>query len=119
MQPCTDFIVIQKKEKKKKLPIGQASQHFWSSSLFFSMFVFTAQRCSVIHTSDNVQLIGDAEEATFGNVVRFSCKSNSEILIGATEIYCNENGQWSGEAPECKGTVGLSTVKATTTRVFL
>ncbi|XP_034438006.1 complement factor H-related protein 3-like isoform X2 [Hippoglossus hippoglossus] len=59
------------------------------------------QQCPVIHVSNNVQVIGDPEEANVGNVVRFSCKSNSEILSGSQEIYCNENGEWSGEAPTC------------------
>ncbi|XP_047198720.1 complement factor H-like [Hippoglossus stenolepis] len=60
------------------------------------------QQCPVIHVSNNVQVIGDPEEANVGNVVRFSCKSSSEILSGSQEIYCNENGEWSGEAPTCK-----------------
>ncbi|KAM6921959.1 complement factor H-like [Xenentodon cancila] len=64
--------------------------------------VCEAQKCPLIHVSNKVQVIGDLEEATFGNVIRFSCKSNNDILIGATEIYCDERGQWSGDAPECK-----------------
>ena len=62
-----------------------------------------AQKCPVIHVSTNVQVIGDPEEANIGNVVQFSCKSNSEVLIGLQGIYCNEMGEWSGEAPICKG----------------
>ncbi|XP_073332111.1 coagulation factor XIII B chain-like [Pagrus major] len=61
-----------------------------------------AQQCPVIRVDDNVQVNGDPEEATYGNVVRFSCKSNTEILLGPTEIYCDESGLWSGEAPKCK-----------------
>ncbi|CAB1446662.1 unnamed protein product [Pleuronectes platessa] len=61
-----------------------------------------AQKCPVIHVSTNVQVIGDPEEANIGNVVQFSCKSNSDVLIGLQEIYCNEKGEWSGEAPICK-----------------
>ncbi|XP_073331839.1 complement factor H-like [Pagrus major] len=64
--------------------------------------VCEAQQCPVIHVNDNVQVNGDPEEATYGNVVRFSCKSNTEILLGPTEIYCDETGLWSGEAPQCK-----------------
>ncbi|XP_053287467.1 complement factor H [Pleuronectes platessa] len=60
-----------------------------------------AQQCPFIKVNDNVQVIGDPEEANFGNVVRFSCKSNSDVLIGLQEIYCNERGEWSGEAPIC------------------
>ena len=67
------------------------------------MFFLPAQQCPVINVDNNVQVNGDPEEATFGNVVRFSCKSNTEILFGPTEIYCDESGSWSGEAPKCKG----------------
>uniref|UniRef100_A0A3P9H315 Sushi domain-containing protein n=1 Tax=Oryzias latipes TaxID=8090 RepID=A0A3P9H315_ORYLA len=42
------------------------------------------------------------QDGTYGNVIRFSCKSRSEILKGPTEIYCDESGKWSGEVPECK-----------------
>ncbi|XP_071388058.1 complement factor H-like [Centroberyx affinis] len=63
--------------------------------------VCEAQQCPVIHVKDNVQVIGDAEEATYGNVVRFSCRSSSLILSGLPEIHCEETGEWSGEAPTC------------------
>ncbi|XP_036971172.1 complement factor H-like isoform X4 [Acanthopagrus latus] len=64
--------------------------------------VCEAQQCPVINVDDNVQVNGDPEEATFGNVVRFSCKSNTEILFGPAEIYCDDSGSWSSEAPKCK-----------------
>ncbi|KAF7648105.1 hypothetical protein LDENG_00161570 [Lucifuga dentata] len=63
--------------------------------------VCEAQHCSVIHVDDNVLVTGDPEEATYGNVLRFTCKSSSEILNGPSEIICNENGEWSGEVPKC------------------
>uniref|UniRef100_UPI0037E938B2 complement factor H-like n=1 Tax=Semicossyphus pulcher TaxID=241346 RepID=UPI0037E938B2 len=64
--------------------------------------VCEAQRCQVIHVADSVQVNGDPEDATYGNVVRFSCKSNTEILVGSPEIYCDENGDWSALAPKCQ-----------------
>ncbi|XP_044056186.1 complement factor H-like isoform X2 [Siniperca chuatsi] len=64
--------------------------------------VCEAQQCPGILVDINVQVNGDPEEATYGNVVRFSCKSSNEILIGSSEIYCDENGDWSAEAPKCK-----------------
>ena len=70
------------------------------------MFFLPAQQCPVINVDDNVQVNGDPEEATFGNVVRFSCKSNTEILFGPAEIYCDDSGSWSSEAPKCKGKAG-------------
>ncbi|XP_070688395.1 complement factor H-like [Pempheris klunzingeri] len=59
------------------------------------------QQCPVIHVGNNVHVHGDPEDATYGNVVRFSCKSNSEIMTGSPEMYCDENGEWSGEVPKC------------------
>ncbi|XP_049443566.1 complement factor H-like isoform X17 [Epinephelus fuscoguttatus] len=64
--------------------------------------VCEAQQCPVIHVDNNVQVNGDPEEATYGNVVRFSCKSKSEILSGSPEMYCDENGEWSGQIPKCQ-----------------
>ncbi|XP_037625434.1 complement factor H-like [Sebastes umbrosus] len=63
--------------------------------------VCEAQQCPVILVGDNVQVNGDPEEATYGNVVRFSCKNNNEILIGSPEMYCDENGEWRGDRPKC------------------
>lgn len=65
---------------------------------------FPAQQCPVINVDNKVQVIGDTEEATYGNVVRFSCKFGNEILDGPSELYCNEYGEWSGNTPTCKGT---------------
>ncbi|XP_039902236.1 complement factor H-like isoform X4 [Simochromis diagramma] len=58
--------------------------------------VCEAQQCPSINVPNNVNVIGDAEEATYGNVVRFSCKSSNYIMKGAREIYCDENGDWKG-----------------------
>ncbi|XP_071342420.1 complement factor H-related protein 1-like [Trachinotus anak] len=60
-----------------------------------------AQRCPVIHVDNNVQVIGNPEEATIGSVLRFRCKSRGEPLIGSQVIYCNERGQWSEDVPTC------------------
>ncbi|XP_029684592.1 complement factor H isoform X5 [Takifugu rubripes] len=64
--------------------------------------VCEAQQCPFIRVDNNVFVNGDPEEATFGNVIRFSCKSKLDILEGPSEIYCNEEGEWSGRAPKCK-----------------
>ncbi|CAJ1061168.1 complement factor H-like [Xyrichtys novacula] len=64
--------------------------------------VCEAQQCPAIYVGDKVQVIGDPEEAMYGNVLRFSCKSRSQILTGSQEIYCDESGSWSDKAPECK-----------------
>ncbi|KAM4575547.1 complement factor H-like [Fundulus diaphanus] len=64
--------------------------------------VCEATQCPVLHVDNNVQVLGDPEEATSGNVVRFSCKSSDEILDGSLEIYCKDEGEWSGPVPKCK-----------------
>ncbi|XP_067369008.1 complement factor H-like [Channa argus] len=61
-----------------------------------------AQQCPAIHISVNIQVTGDPEEATYGNVLRFSCKSRTEILYGPAEIYCDANGMWSDNPPRCE-----------------
>lgn len=62
-----------------------------------------AQQCPFISVDNNVLVNGDPEEATFGNVIQFRCKSKLDILDGPSEIYCNEEGEWSGRAPKCIG----------------
>ncbi|XP_054914133.1 sushi, von Willebrand factor type A, EGF and pentraxin domain-containing protein 1-like isoform X2 [Poeciliopsis prolifica] len=69
--------------------------------------VCEAIKCPVIHADNNVHIFGDAEEATSGNVVRFSCKSNAEILSGSQEIFCKDDGEWSDPVPKCKA-IGCS-----------
>lgn len=75
------------------------------------MFFTPAQQCPSINVPNNVNVLGDAEEATYGNVVRFSCKSSNYIMKGAREIYCDENGDWKGLEdgnPTCEGKVKLA-----------
>lgn len=52
---------------------------------------------------NNVQIIGQSNEATYGNVVRFVCKFNYEVLLGSPETYCNEKGEWTSLPPKCEG----------------
>ncbi|XP_068446214.1 complement factor H-like isoform X2 [Clinocottus analis] len=63
--------------------------------------VCEAQQCQAITVADNVHVIGDPYESTYGNVVRFTCKLSHEILNGSAEMYCDENGEWSGQVPKC------------------
>uniref|UniRef100_A0A3B4XWK4 Complement factor H n=1 Tax=Seriola lalandi dorsalis TaxID=1841481 RepID=A0A3B4XWK4_SERLL len=64
--------------------------------------VCEALQCPAISADNNVQMIGDADEANYGNVLRFTCRSSNEILYGSQQIYCNEHGQWSDETPKCR-----------------
>lgn len=68
-----------------------------------SCFCLLAQQCPFIIVDKNVLVKGDPEEATYGNVIQFSCKSKLDILEGSKEIYCNEEGEWSGRPPKCIG----------------
>ncbi|KAM3620376.1 uncharacterized protein V6R79_022250 [Siganus canaliculatus] len=64
--------------------------------------VCEAQTCPVVHVDNNVIATGDTEEANYGNVIRFSCKNNNQVLVGSSEIYCDELGQWNDDAPKCQ-----------------
>ncbi|XP_034149504.1 E-selectin isoform X5 [Esox lucius] len=61
-----------------------------------------AVKCPVIQANKNVLVIGDSEDATFGNVIQFECQSNQMVLKGPTEIDCNDRGDWSGTVPTCE-----------------
>ena len=37
-----------------------------------------------------------------GSVVTFGCNSSSYVLVGASNITCNE-GKWSDKTPSCEG----------------
>ncbi|CAG5134438.1 unnamed protein product, partial [Candidula unifasciata] len=39
-------------------------------------------------------------QRSFGTVIKFTCKQNHR-LKGPSERTCQENGQWSGDTPEC------------------
>ncbi|NXO70906.1 CFAH factor, partial [Phainopepla nitens] len=41
------------------------------------------------------------QEYSFGQVVNFECNAKYK-LIGAKEIVCSANGQWSNNVPQCK-----------------
>lgn len=89
------------------LLIGWYLWEFFGHPVYFLWcFFLPAKQCPLIHVDNNVQVIGDLEEATSGNVVRFSCKSSSEILIGSSEVYCDDHGEWSSTPPKCQGTEG-------------
>ncbi|XP_049911018.1 sushi, von Willebrand factor type A, EGF and pentraxin domain-containing protein 1-like isoform X2 [Epinephelus moara] len=64
----------------------------------------TAQ-CPAIHVDNNVQVNGNLEEAIYGHVVRFSCKSRTEMLSGSPDMYCDENGEWNRPAPKCEAII--------------
>ncbi|XP_075944106.1 complement factor H-like [Anarhichas minor] len=97
---------------KRRIPVGTSGMRFQCvdgeinlptcQNILTHIPVCEAQQCPVIHVEQNVQVIGDPEEATYGNVVQFSCKSRTEILSGSQEMYCDENGEWRGQVPKCK-----------------
>ncbi|XP_054645337.1 complement factor H-like isoform X2 [Dunckerocampus dactyliophorus] len=64
--------------------------------------VCEAIQCPVINVDNNVKVTGDTEEANFGNVLQFSCKKSNEILVGSSEMSCDENGEWSSSPPKCE-----------------
>ncbi|KAM9761622.1 complement factor H-like isoform 2-T2 [Menidia menidia] len=58
-------------------------------------------KCPVPVIDDNVNVNGDPEDSTVGNLLRFDCKNDNEILSGPSQIYCAENGQWNEQPPTC------------------
>ncbi|CAG5863215.1 unnamed protein product [Menidia menidia] len=59
-------------------------------------------KCPVPVIDDNVNVNGDPEDSTVGNLLRFDCKNDNEILSGPSQIYCAENGQWNEQPPTCE-----------------
>ncbi|XP_072244865.1 complement factor H-like [Leuresthes tenuis] len=60
------------------------------------------RKCPVLRVGNNVNVIGDPDDATYGNILRFDCTFNDQILSGPSQIYCDETGKWSDEVPTCK-----------------
>ncbi|KAM3619649.1 uncharacterized protein V6R79_011246 [Siganus canaliculatus] len=63
------------------------------------------QHCPLIYVDSDVQVNGSTEESIYGSVLQFSCKSNSQVLLGPENIYCGENGEWSDNAPTCEAII--------------
>uniref|UniRef100_A0A4W5KLQ8 Complement factor H n=1 Tax=Hucho hucho TaxID=62062 RepID=A0A4W5KLQ8_9TELE len=61
-----------------------------------------ALKCPVIQANDNVEVIGNSEDATYGNVIQFECLSNHMVLKGLSEMVCNDKGEWSSTVPTCE-----------------
>ncbi|XP_077390748.1 complement factor H-like [Festucalex cinctus] len=64
--------------------------------------VCEATRCPVVNVGDNVEVVGELEDANFGDVVRFSCKNRKEVLTGSSEMSCEEDGKWTNQPPICE-----------------
>ncbi|XP_055799679.1 coagulation factor XIII B chain-like isoform X1 [Salvelinus fontinalis] len=70
----------------------------WDSALP----ICEALKCPVIQANDDVVVIGNSEDATYGNVIQFECQSNRMVLNGSSEIDCNHKGEWSRTVPTCE-----------------
>ncbi|XP_045543842.1 complement factor H [Salmo salar] len=70
----------------------------WDSALP----ICEALKCPVIQANDNVVVIGNSEDATYGNVIQFECQSNRMVLKGSSEMDCNDKGEWSSTVPTCE-----------------
>lgn len=82
---------------------------FILNPVYFSKprFSSPAIRCPVIYADDNVLVQGDTDNAKYRHLLRFSCRSNHQVLSGPQEIYCDERGEWTGTVPKCIGTESL------------
>ncbi|XP_038858788.1 complement factor H-like isoform X7 [Salvelinus namaycush] len=70
----------------------------WDSALP----ICEALKCPVIQANDDVVVIGNSEDATYGNVIQFECQSNRMVLKGLSEMDCNDKGEWSSTVPTCE-----------------
>ncbi|XP_026091786.1 complement factor H-like isoform X4 [Carassius auratus] len=59
-------------------------------------------KCPAIRTDEGVTVLGNAEEGSYGDIIRFECVSSDKMINGSSEIHCDETGKWSDVAPKCK-----------------
>ncbi|XP_059400131.1 complement factor H-like isoform X2 [Carassius carassius] len=59
-------------------------------------------KCPAIRTDEEVTVSGNAEEGSYGDIIRFECVSSDKMIDGSSEIHCDETGKWSDVAPKCK-----------------
>ncbi|XP_052395503.1 complement factor H isoform X22 [Carassius gibelio] len=59
-------------------------------------------KCPAIRTDEGVTVLGNAEEGSYGDIIRFECVSSDKMIDGSSEIHCDETGKWSDVAPKCK-----------------
>ncbi|KAL6468776.1 hypothetical protein MHYP_G00223000 [Metynnis hypsauchen] len=58
-------------------------------------------KCPAIQTSTELIATGNAEEASFDDVIHFECASRQMMLDGPENIHCTERGTWSEAIPKC------------------
>lgn len=74
---------------------------------FFLFFFFPVIKCLPVQEPENGRIIMTGafelgQEYSFGQVVNFECNAKYK-LVGAKEIVCSANGEWSSDVPQCKG----------------
>lgn len=64
------------------------------------VFISTAVQCEFLTAPENGQVV--LTGITFGSTASYNCLPGFNIVGSATRT-CQENGQWSGQAPTCAG----------------
>ena len=86
-------------ERKRKLLhlITHSKIHVYSTILFLSMYV--AVNCGTLGSPDFGQVSWTS--TFFNGVATYSCFTGY-VLIGQRERRCEEDGNWSGQPPQCE-----------------
>lgn len=78
-------------------------------TFFFPFLVFFSPviKCLPVQEPENgrITMTGAFElgqEYSFGQVVNFECNAKYK-LVGAKEIVCSADGEWSNNVPQCQG----------------
>ena len=66
----------------------------------FGILFPAAVDCGNLQSPDNGRIIF-LDGTSFGSVARYEC-NNGFVLIGIPIRSCDEDGNWSGEAPVCQ-----------------
>ncbi|XP_018609468.2 complement factor H-like [Scleropages formosus] len=59
-------------------------------------------KCVPIQSSDEMIISGNTEQPQYSDVLQFECRSDDHKLSNPDQIYCTENGEWSGDIPKCE-----------------
>ena len=66
------------------------------------------RRCPNITESVNAKLISGNPPFAPDTVLLYECNEGYELIDGQQELSCKKDGQWSGKAPNCTGSVHIS-----------
>lgn len=67
------------------------------------LFIFLDVYCPKINVTEKLLFTTTSEsQYRYGDIVSYRCGDNYR-LMGASMVYCKENGTWSNATPRCIG----------------